>query len=805
MQFSFTNRVNELRNLAKFCSACDASKSVSIAVIYGAEGVGKSTLVRKSIDEYIDDDHVHVSLNFNPYRSYESGAYIKKIAKELAQLHQKEGNPFSLEEFLAKGRSGHLVRRVAESIGMDLAGMVPGLSGPMKEIKATAQEISILKNAIFSTGNSETAELAAAYVGHVSQGRKTIIHIQNFQNIDQSSLDTIEDNVHKFQNMILFLEWTEVVGKKYEEDSISKRLKYAAPFIFSVEVKKLPIECLYEQIIANQQILFPIIANSYNKESGNLRDIERLFSVDGGKNINLSIDRANIENLKALPRARLVFLMLICLSHGYATFDFIEKAIEESAPEVRALIECERNSVSDTYVTKVGDYLRIDHDSTIRRLMNLPDFEFERQYSAQILQKNLISTHRSVEKMDPPTLLQYMQLSTICNDVGAMSEALEEIESKFGNALFPPDILRQIIEFSLRVTKMDVPAYSPLLMNIVRLLFGNNLLIDCVPITQHLVRGGGLSIFYHITCLLSSLQLIAADHWLSILENQICLNEIQTWESETYAQQVLTSLLRVWYLRLTGDVGKSVALYKQIEPDISVSKYIRAVYYRYCEIANHEEAIIYLEKAYELALEAGNRCLQNEIKLSMAMYHAESDEVTKAKNLIEEIEASGVNCGFLHKYALENDKVVCCLLESNKPTLDVLKSYRMNVVDPFDKTIIENNIMLGELAAGNTAKAQLNAAKAIGTVESSKFLEPNITRITYINASYVCLQSGEAEDALRYWELSKSIQTKVDEQYWNKVFSFSSPQECHRQFGCFTFPPFMTNWNIDPSIFLKHS
>lgn len=337
------------------------------------------------------------------------------------------------------------------------------------------------------------------------------------------------------------------------------------------------------------------------------------------------------------------------------------------------------------------------------------------------------------------------------------------------------------------------------------ILFKNNLIVDCIPITQHLAKTGGVAIYYHITSLLSGLQLMAANQWLCALETQQNSPSKKGDASENYENCILTSLLRVWYLRLVGDLEKSQSLYEKVEPNRSASTYIKAIYYRYCEIANHRDATTYLEKALSLAVEIDDMCLQNEIKLALAMYHAESEEIETALKLIEEIKCSGQICGFLHMYALENDRVVCSILKHEPVSLDVLKEYRMNIVDPFDKLIIENNIMLGELDNGNIAKAQFHAAKSIGIVEACNFIEPNIVRITYINASYVFLQCGDNDESERFWRAANGISSSVDVDYWKRLFICRGPRECEKKIGFYAFPPFMTNWNIDPSTFLERA
>jgi tetratricopeptide (TPR) repeat protein len=391
---------------------------------------------------------------------------------------------------------------------------------------------------------------------------------------------------------------------------------------------------------------------------------------------------------------------------------------------------------------------------------------------------------------------------SIAHNLEGVENVLVTIEKRFSEQRCPVELISEILAYAKKITDIKLDAHKNLLIKITKILSKHSLLSDAVFITQSLAGEESSIIYYHITALLSTFQLISADHWLTILETQTSNNDRDI-DREYAHERILIRLLRIWYYRLCGDMTRARRLYDSIEPDMISDKVIRVMYLRYCEIAGSKDAINQLEKALSLSVTLENGCLTQEINLALSMYYGENGDTDKALNLIKEVEEKGVLCGFIIRYASENNFVVTKILKRQAVELRTLREYRKVVLDPFDRLIIDNNLMIAEALSGKINVALLHSAKIAGMTESGNSIEPNIKKISYLNISYVHLMADEPQEAEAYWEAARRIESSVDAEHWSNLFSYGNIHECYAHNRDFFFPPFMTNWNISTDIFLS--
>lgn len=799
MQFSFRNRVGELEALAKFASDAGTSPDLRIAVVHGGEGVGKTSLINKSIDEYFDDQVLKVIVTFNPYRSYESGAFLRKIAHEIHQALSQIGAYYILESFLLSMKAEPVMARIASAGGLDLIKSIPGLGAAAKELTESIKDTAKLKDFFIAPATTKDLDLFLNYIIYVAKSRHICIHIKNFQVIDEFSLSSIEDYSGCLSNISMIAECTESPSDLFQDGQKFKRLRYVFDKLEIIEVKPLPLELLYDQIISRPSALFSLIAKSYQAEAGNLKDIERLLSVPSEASKELSISSINTGLLKSLPRGQLITLMLLCLNDGVLRSGMLSLLLRKAAPEYRLEYSELRAGALSQFVSLDDEICALDHDSTIGRLLMNDDFQFERQYAAHLLRVSLFEATSDIRKFSLQDLLQYIRLSILCNDADAVSSALDIVDSLFTADSGLEDVIETTITFLEKLTKINEQHSDIIAKKLVRILFRHNLLSKVTLITERIADRGRDELYYHVVALLSSVNLVGANNWLAIAENRF-LGESP---NPPQGERLLFTLLRVWYLRLIGDIEAAISLYRSIAIDAIEDMEQKATALRYAEIADIDDAAPRLLRARDIAESLPLRDLANDIELALSLEKAESGRITEAREALAAVALRVERKSFFFRYSVLNNALACDVLDGVSASSTELEGLRRWISDPFDRLIVENNIMLGNILRSEHDSAHQKALVIEALIDISSNMEKNIVKISYLNLSYAYGILGNAGKADYYWSRMSETKTAVDLNYWRtisdcrdrEVYAKASP----RPF----FPPLMTNWFIDPDIFLR--
>ena len=709
------------------------------------------------------------------------------------------GHKSTFEEFLIENQTDLTIFNVAKSVGLDLANKLPGVGGVQKKIEQHAHNISALTNKFFSLSGNETAELFARYLAYISKNFHICIHVTNFQRVDDLSLNLIEDYVEQLNSLSFVFEVT-CFDEGFREAELSRRLEYFIPKLCYIAVPPIDVSELLDQIIGRPETVASLIAKSFSGGNGNLRDLERLMSSSSPEDQSFSIEQANSAMLLSRPRNEKILLCLVGLSDGLLSDEDLKEVVVDEPVALRQLLYgvLEGHHLLD-YTKQAGERLIADHDSTLRRLLEQQEIAFERKYAAKLLRDWTLKTREPVHTLSIDECLRLLQLSVTCDDGDMIVALLRNIEKRFSQKSGFASVIDSFVEFANQLAIRAPERYAPLLSATSDILLRNNLLSNATYVTSAMAGSDIKGLVCHVMALLSALDLISAHEYLNKLEKQAASSEATT------PQRIFAVLLRVWWHRLRGELDKAKLAYISVDPSDLDKPELKAVYLRYAEICDLEEAERYLAEADRLVDSQKNLQLSIETKLALSLYTGEGGNPAEALKILTFAQPVFDQLAFFHRYAIINNRLASENLLQRPESQTALAELSVGIADPFDHVIVENNLLIAEILSGDMKKASQRSFKLSGMIEFTAKLESNILKISYLNlASYHAIIGNKSKSA-EMWIAQSQIPITVDDWFWGKVGLFQDADAFVAENHVPFFPPYMTNWSIDLDILTKYN
>lgn len=279
--FKFVNRFKEREQIKNFLNNI---MNTNILWIFGANGIGKSTLINKSLLDAVFENTIYINLE----SQNENNNCMKQLLEE---LQVKAKMPF--KDFLKKNYI-EITRKITKDV-FKLKGI---------EIEGFLDLIFDNTNLFINNKNESKGSTAVlcSYIDFISKDKKIAIVLDNFSYCDIKSMNIIIDliNVYLESNNIYFILSTTNESLALRED-IEKALFEKLP-LYRLEIKKFDNENHFLNILSD---IFDItllnkndIANIYNICDGNpdiLKNFLRNLAKADGIKLNFQSNKATFD------------------------------------------------------------------------------------------------------------------------------------------------------------------------------------------------------------------------------------------------------------------------------------------------------------------------------------------------------------------------------------------------------------------------------------------------------------------------------------------------------------------------------
>ena len=353
----FLNRINERHELINFIKCSEETNEVII--IAGPSGVGKSELVQYILEHEIPGDKkIRVRISINKASSIENNHYLNLLYKAVSNHFYPNRN--SLFNFFPKSSVFKLSNwlRFATDWGKNKLGFPESA-----KITEPVQQSDIIRKKEFI----ET-ELS---------GKNYIIAIENFQSIDTSSIEVLDEIIAQTNNLVFIFEYTLTAD---DEGNILSRFNSISKICGKDRVNLLYIDKLdfaeARHLIADNSDLtdtdIDALEKIYDDSGGNLMHIILAKNSLGTKHIPIEIA---IDRLSKNARYVLGIMYWIEIEINYA--ELFELTTEPYTPadiafSLASYENCYQELCTAKVIVSTKSTLRIRHDSIITAIGNRP-------------------------------------------------------------------------------------------------------------------------------------------------------------------------------------------------------------------------------------------------------------------------------------------------------------------------------------------------------------------------------------------------------------------------------------------------
>jgi len=274
----FINRTDELKYLTE---DINKDRNVSRFILITAKtGIGKTELVNKAFSEFINGEF-RVNIPIDTAVELSEGHFFKEITKIVHKNAKSYKEYKTITSFIQthnfyKGIAVGTTKTISKYLGIKYfeEGYQKGVD------KAKVKE--------WISDDSELLEICFSYLLYVLKKQKVLIAIDNFQKIDNKSLELIKELLISSGNGYFAGEYT-IEREHTESDLILNFIENERIDLNRLMVEKIPKKELVDAVVNEKEIIVTILQDTYDKSDGNLHKFKLLKQVSSSTNLNVSL------------------------------------------------------------------------------------------------------------------------------------------------------------------------------------------------------------------------------------------------------------------------------------------------------------------------------------------------------------------------------------------------------------------------------------------------------------------------------------------------------------------------------------
>lgn len=372
----FINRKQELKFLIEDISK--ERQASRLIIISAKSGIGKTELVNKAFNEFLNGDF-RVKIPVDNSEKPSEGYVLKEITKIVHNNAKKFKEYKSIIKYINtnnfyKGLALGIAKTISKYLGVKYfeEGFAKGLN--KAELKGWVSD------------DNELLQICHGYLQDVLVKNKILIAIENFQKIDKKSLELIKELSVSTNNLYIAGEYT-ILSSHSESDVILKFLDSEEVELNKFKVDRIPKEELVDALINEKDLIVGILEDTYDKSDGNLHKLKLLRETVNSEKYNISLIDYDSITSSILNRMS---------SLGILTF---------------ALIEAHSGKVKRNMISEIFEFSAIDgtsnpreHQDALNDLANINLLEINDEW---------VSIHHDSLSVDFKKIKQFRKVSPI--------------------------------------------------------------------------------------------------------------------------------------------------------------------------------------------------------------------------------------------------------------------------------------------------------------------------------------------------------------------------------------------------------
>lgn len=758
----------------------------TVHYIWSETAIGKTSLITKVIEKYDHDNCDIIRIKTKPCNNDDSDTawyYLQELfdgfTKYFEKMEDENGYALTFENFLNEHNDDSVNRtRLASSLetlfGSD------SKKGVLKNICYVALK-KLLKLNEYSTDrfkhdtSVESILVRTNYIGYILQKRKVLLIIDNFQNIDNQSLNCFRDWINDADSNTYFI--LEFTHNPNSDKFILQREFFAGLGAKVIKTELEPIDKTYIIDIVHRNvknlsddIAFNInVVNHYEEVSlGNLRELIDYSATYEQHDDTNEIENSDNENgtyqiLHNIDdNETLAMLSLIIYHKGKVKRKNAEMIFTPGLNVPRAVQEL----LELNLIEEVGDYYELKHASIIDQWEKHVD-EFEqvntvvygriKKYYLEYLKSSNIS-----ESNEAWTRLLYLYSNVEPFEIKGL---LPQLESQIIISISPEDswdYIKQLYD----IIREDIVKNKVLLFRLLEICYKLELYANGYEILCFLEYSGQLS-QSKLLSLHKLLYLSALDQHEDVVELFENIEPEISLESRIGLNMMLACLSSYRY---TGHIAECLRIHRKILSTPIYKTYPEyAIFLRLTNIyLPNKKALKYAKRSVELLDKQDNIYQKGKSQITYAKLLAGLGKNDRALNILRQVEES-LNNNAIRGNVLWVDEAAILMDKGvhNDHVWNLLQKSEFTAVIPYDKIAI----IIMKLAWCYENDEFEKAERLIERGQNIISLEPDqhIHALFFYNAYAVLNKSGETERSQIYYnkacalkEHSRYIKARID-------------------------------------------
>lgn len=717
------------------------AKQSSLLIVFSKTGIGKSSLSHKFTDKIAEGsstDIIYIITNQLNNCSSNNGSYLMDVFKWIYKFY-KNDKEYSFEKYIFKNKTYKKY----------IIGKIISESQTQESFKSLVFKvfgINILKRifkidefdyeTLFDDYSKKTNKIIKDYIGFILSKRKTILVIDNMQNIDEQSLEIILDWLveYKEQKHFILFEYT-------VDDSMENMLKlrdrinnYGICFNLlelncmepndAIEAAKLHAQDNKNEVINIEE---SGALEYYNKVDGNIRALEDYIRGYNRNNHKHNINSATYDTILSLKKEEALLLSLLCLNDSrinkYMLADLLRDYSSECINEsLNVLIK-----TFDFVVLRDDDYY-IKHASifdnwlilsnTNLKSITLVAYSLLKNYYNNILENVRTSNNHKVYLMLIKLYSKY-EPDKIYDLLTSFDDVLQEF--------LTPSQLEEYIKLIDIELSDHVNEYEDFFYKLIDICLNVKLYNLADSLLEEVFNNSNLKKYVFYKC---NILLLKEDH----NENIKFINGIIQNISDEYFMLYLKLFLMVSYRSINKN---DMVLTINNEIKLIINEYYDTLFYgfylRLSEIRkSRNDAIKDVESSIIHFKKLNYRVQVAKSQVALSFLYAVTGRINEAVMESDKAEKIIVK-DFANRHIFYNNKAAMYLLDGNtgNEILSMLKAAEEYAIGTFDKLAIYNNILVYSYEINDNTTCRIYAAKINAIINSEP--DKHILAIIYYN------------------------------------------------------------------------
>lgn len=807
MQVKFVNRVKELEFLTNQKTLIGRKNNV--VLLCGDSGVGKSGLTQRFIEQNSKDTPaVKVVIQQKEKDNYEAGYYFTKLARALHNASHTDSRIKSLSTFLKEGTTSAFPRnKIWKSLKSDLLKEIP-FSETLNTITDILQEEGDFDlGKFFQSTDSETLFALNDYVKDVINDTHIIINIENFQGIDNRSLEFLIPIIKYSNNCLHLLEFTDNDKTGYSFSDLAEIFDTAEIDFHSLPVKPLEIDELKKIIEAEPAITWELLQRSYINWDGSVRSlIDVLARLKHGAlpipGSLIDLNQATKEHLLSLTRSELFLLTAIQTHNEPVQRSLLAKLVTHKDTlqyvlDVQIILSgLERR----TLIKFSGDEISVAHDSISVHLTEIEDY----QRFSLIAQKFWLVTYEDLLQSEDVysskgwRLMKVLNFASLLNYDTKIYELLNEISNEALRSRDAEKMILYVQNVRSNLIKGAQEKYKERILQIDYWLIELYYKIGKSESAWGILCGiNDTGRRYNVmkAILLEQIGL----HFEAI---QFCNQELQRKEEISPNYELALRLVR---LVTNFDIGNSHETKVEFNHIYQNEKYVSLFEYGFLLrngelVLNVKESLPYYEKSITHFEKYGAIRQAAFSRITYGVHLGLNGELVAAKKEFDKAQAELGNV-ISERHTLLNNFAVLLLFERNigNETEGLLRQAMLTAASDFERITINISYLVLMDWRDNRAEAENTINLILKILETPSFASKEIIRYAYFDIYKYYDRIGQHEKANLFRKKVQELQIPETPiwQFWLNNSPISIDDEEYHLSSVDRAFSFLCNWNME--------